>query len=45
MPKGQREIFEVQIFQLSVVWFVNFLANVTKACIFLILSFNAVNIM
>jgi hypothetical protein len=45
MPKGQREIFEVQIFHLSVVWFVNFLANISKGYIFFILSFSAVNIM
>ena len=44
MPTGQHDTFEVQIFQLSVVWFVNFLANVTKGCILFILSFNAVNI-
>jgi hypothetical protein len=44
MHTGQREIFEVKIFQLSVVWFANFLAYVTKGCIFFIRSFNAVNI-
>jgi hypothetical protein len=44
MRTGQCEIFEVQIFQLSVVWFVNLLANVTKGCVFFIPSFNALNI-